>query len=81
MDKHTEKNLTKIYKDTLTIHIHMDKQEFIEQYKDDWSKTNILDIVYGDLVEYCREHDIDEDEISTEELEEIADHMVQEGEF
>lgn len=59
----------------------MDKEEFINQYKDDTSKTNVMDIVYGSLVEYCRQHDITEDDISTEELEEVAEQMINERDF
>lgn len=59
----------------------MDKEEFIQQYRDDWSKTSVLDIVYGDLVEYCREKGVGEEDISTDELVEVAEELIERGEF
>lgn len=59
----------------------MDADEFINQYKNDTSKANVMSIVYGELVEYCRDNNIDEDDISTEELEDIARRMIRKGEF
>lgn len=59
----------------------MDKEDFIKQFKNDTSKTTVMDIVYGELVEYCRRKDIDEDDLSTSELESIARRMIREGDF
>jgi len=59
----------------------MDKRVFIENFKSDTSKTSVMDIVYGELVEYCRENNISEDMISTSELEEIAEDIIENGDF
>lgn len=59
----------------------METDEFLEQYKNDTSKTTVLDIVYGELVEYCREHDIDEDAVSTPQLEAAASQIVKQNNF
>lgn len=59
----------------------MDEDEFIEQYKNDTNKSSVMDVVYNALVEYCRENNIDENELSTDQLENIAKRMIREGNF
>ena len=57
----------------------MDKQQFIQQYVNDTNKRSTMDIVYNEFVRYCREHNITEDDLTTEELEEIAQHVTRNG--
>lgn len=57
----------------------MDKDEFLQQYAQNTSKKSTMDIVYNEFVRYCRKQNLDEDDISTEELEAIARDVVQNG--
>lgn len=57
----------------------MNPRNFLKQYANDIDRDRMVTAVYGEFVEYCRHHDITEDEISTKELEELAEGFVDRG--
>lgn len=57
----------------------MDKQTFKSQFNSDGDKTQLVDVIYDEFAEFCRENNISEEELSNEDLEEIAQQMVNTG--
>lgn len=57
----------------------MNPRNFLKQFGKDIDHDRMVTAVYGCMVEYCRANDITEDDISTEDLEAIAEGFVKRG--
>jgi hypothetical protein len=57
----------------------MNPRTFLKQFAQDIDRDRMVTAVYGEMVDYCRENDITEDDISTPELEALAEGFVERG--
>jgi hypothetical protein len=59
----------------------MDKDEFAQQYteQDEQTVEILTNFVYDDMAQFCRANGIPEDEITDDDLEEMAETFVEGG--
>ena len=54
----------------------MNPRTFLKQFAQDIDRDRMVTAVYGEMVEYCSENEITESDISTTELEAVAEGFV-----
>lgn len=57
----------------------MNERTFLKQFEESYDRDRLVDVVYDEMVRYCRENDITENDIETEKLEELAEGFVTRG--
>jgi hypothetical protein len=57
----------------------MNARTFLQQFEESHDRDRMVDIIYDEMVEYCRENDITEDDVSTPTLERLAEGFVERG--
>lgn len=57
----------------------MNPRTFLKRFAASTDRDRMVDLVYDEMVEYCRSNDIPENEISTTEIERLAEGFVSRG--
>lgn len=57
----------------------MNARTFLKQFEASHDRDRMVDIIYDEMVEYCRENDITETDVSTPTLERLAEGFVERG--
>lgn len=57
----------------------MNPRTFLKQFAEDIDRDRMINMVFDEMVEYCEDNGISLDELSNEELEEIAEGFVARG--
>lgn len=57
----------------------MNPHTFLKTFAQHIDRERMVTAVYGEMVEYCQKNDITEDDISTEDLEALAEGFVNRG--
>ena len=57
----------------------MNPRTFLQEFEQSADRDRLVDVVYDEMAGYCMENDITEDEISTPELELLAEGVVKRG--
>lgn len=58
----------------------MENKEFIDFYRTkEEDKSHLVNLFYDELADFCMEHEISEEDVTTEQLEEIASDVISNG--
>ena len=57
----------------------MNPRTFLQRFEESADRDRLVDIVYDEMVAFCKEEDITTDDISTPMLERLADGFVERG--
>jgi hypothetical protein len=57
----------------------MNPRTFLQKFEESAERDRLVDLVYDEMVSFCRENDITEDELSTPALEQLAEGFVERG--
>ncbi len=57
----------------------MNARTFLKQFEESHDRDRMVDIIYDEMVEFCRANDITEDDLSTPTLERLAEGFVERG--
>lgn len=57
----------------------MNERTFLKDFAESADRDRMVDVVYDEFIEYCKNNNITEDELSAEEMEELAEGFVDRG--
>jgi hypothetical protein len=57
----------------------MNSRKFLKEFEQSADRERMVDIIYNEMVAFCKENDITEDDISTPTLERLAEGFVERG--
>jgi len=57
----------------------MNERTFLKRFAESADRDRMVNVVYDEFVQYCEDNGITEDELSTEEVEELAEGFVDRG--
>lgn len=61
------------------LYYSMNERTFLKELSQDIDRDRIVEVVYDEFADYCRDNDITEDDISTPQLEALAEGFVTRG--
>lgn len=57
----------------------MNPRTFLQEFEQSTDHERLVDVIYDEMVEFCRDNDITLDDISNDEMEQVAEGFVQRG--